>query len=112
MTPSVRRWLLARRWRAGAIVPRQAGEVHPPTYLAHVLERLLRLQRLAFLSAQQPSESRCRCGGGEPSPGADVAGVLLAAVSVQKWEAVWPKWDLVVTEEPHARRLIVLVVSD
>ena len=50
--------------------------------------------------------------GVSPVPVQMWAGVLLAAASVQKWEAVWLKWDLVVTEEPHARRLIVLVVSD
>ena len=34
------------------------------------------------------AESRCRCGGGEPSPGADVAGA--SPVPVQMWQGASP----------------------
>ena len=36
---------------------------------------------------EQRAQSRCRCGRGEPSPGADVAGVATYPVTVSDWIA-------------------------
>ena len=89
--------------RYNVIVRRPPFGRHTPSVLPYALARYARVCRGSYRRAtcddgkvrdgqvravpvqmwQRSAQSRCRCGGGEPSPGADVAGV--SPVPVQMW---------------------------
>ncbi len=87
-----------RELGGGHLPLRQAEEGFGPE---HQLPSGAARAELLVPFARVPARSRCRCGGGEPGPGADVAGV--SPVPVQMWPLPWVQADA------SNRRAVVLL---